>query len=104
MENEFKAAVYTGEISPEQANYLIADLNQQIYDKIGYETVLTFESVFNGYGTIINWCGIQIWSSDDDDRPWLQDETGDTEKSNLKQFIIGKMQIIKNNISKIILE
>ena len=98
-----EAASYIGDISPEQANYLVADLNQQIYEKVGDETVLTFESIFNGYYTIINWCGVQIWCSEDDDRTWISVKD-EEEKADLKEYILRKMAIIKYNVSKIILK
>jgi len=54
-------------------NYLeiINELNQELYEKVG-ETDRDFSYTTNGYVNIVNFGEIMIWSSETDERKWIE--------------------------------
>ncbi len=84
---------------------IVNDLQCQIYDNTGIEYYdLTLLS--NGFIVIIEFCGIQLWNSDDDERGWIMDDDIDSDeefREGLKTFIIRRIKQEISNISKIVL-
>ena len=62
---------------------IVNELNNELYEKFG-ETEYDFNYSTNGYVNIISFGNLQLWSSEMDDRKWIE------EKNNyepLKPFI-----------------
>lgn len=55
----------------------------------------------NGQAVIIEIYGIQIWNSEDDDRPYIDENADDSEKIDLRVFIKNQVEAYLNRIHQI---
>lgn len=81
---------------------IIEELNDQIFATVpDWMGGMEFEFFTNGYGEIIKVLGIVVWSSEDDDREWL-DDTG--EKEDITGYLIRRFNAIAHQVSELKLE
>lgn len=79
---------------------IVEELNQEIFDKYGEDAsqLLQFTVVSTGFYTSINFLGQVIWSSEEDDREWIEEEN---DYELLDPFIRKKVNELTTQISSL---
>ena len=57
-----------------EAIAVVQVLNENLQDTLGYETELCFTLVTSGWSEIIEFMGVVLWSSEDDEREIVGDD------------------------------
>lgn len=77
---------------------IIGELNDHIMDASENEDCPLIEFTTNTYSETIEFMGIRIWSSDDEEREWIED-TNDYEP--MDKYLMKKINGIIESIQKI---
>ena len=92
---------YIGHIDVRKAYKLVEELNKKIMSSLD-DTELLFEVVTTGKTIHINWVGLEMWSSANDMRKYIQvSKDSDKVREDLYQFIVREMKYIKDNVALI---
>ena len=92
---------YIGHIDVRKAYKLVEELNKKIMSSLD-DTELLFEVVTTGKTIHINWVGLEMWSSNNDMRKYIQvSKDSDKVREDLYQFIVREMKYIKDNVALI---
>jgi len=93
---------YVGTIDVRKAYKLVETLNRKIMDSTLDDTELLFEVVTTGKTIHINWIGLEMWSSANDTRKYVDiGHDKDKVREDLYQFIVREVQYIKENVALI---
>jgi len=93
---------YIGTIDVRKAYKLVETLNKKIMDSTLDDTELLFEVVTTGKTIHINWIGLEMWSSANDTRKYVEvNKDSDKVREDLYQFIVREIQYIKENVALI---
>jgi len=93
---------YVGTIDVRKAYKLVETLNRKIMDSTLDDTELLFEVVTTGKTIHINWIGLEMWSSANDTRKYVEiSKDSDKVREDLYQFIVREVQYIKENVALI---
>lgn len=93
---------YIGTIDVRKAYKLVEALNKKIMDSTLDDTELLFEVVTTGKTIHINWIGLEMWSSANDTRKYIQvNKDTDKVREDLYQFIVREIEYIKQNVALI---
>lgn len=56
-----------------EINDVVSELNSDLYEIHG-ETEMEFGLLSNGHSHVVSFGGATLWSSEDDDREWIEEE------------------------------
>lgn len=74
-------------------------LNENLQDTLGFETEHRFDLITDGYCEIIEFGGVRLWSSEDDERSLLKDDY-----EPLLPFVKEKFRSLSNSMRMVALD
>ena len=73
------------EVTLQDAEEIVTTLNEELEGKTGdFEGEIEFNLMTNGFEMVIDFCGIRIWSTMDDERRYIDDD-GNVDPEGVKQ-------------------
>lgn len=80
---------------------VVQELNEHIFEiSENFEYTLWFEHISLPVGDYVKYAGQYIFDSENDYRPYTEDEDGEEVQQDLKEYLLEQVSLIKSSIYK----